>query len=139
MNAPELAALVAAAGGVGAGVSGVLVKLLSRETDDATSAKLRAEAQETAQRSASAEVATLLTIIQEVRSAEAAKAQRIHDLERRMGLLEERERHQLTRAAVHEAWDQMAFAHIITHGGGDDFPHPPPLQGIDPRNQEDPL
>jgi hypothetical protein len=123
----DLIGLIAASGALGAAMATVIVKLLSRGTDRATANKLSAETRESAQRAASAEVQTLLDIITEVRQGEAAKAQRIDDLERRMELLEERERHMLTRAAVHEAWDQMAFAHIVAHGGGEEFPKPPPL------------
>jgi hypothetical protein len=124
----ELAALIAASGGLGAALAAVVTKYMSRGTDTATAEKLRAESREAAQRTASAEVQTLLTIIQEVRAAEAAKSQRIEDLERRIEQLEERERHALTRAAVHEAWDQMAFTALTRAGTDPPFPSPPPLR-----------
>lgn len=50
----------------------------------------------------------------------------LEDLATRLALVEERERHMLTRAAVHEAWDQMAFAFIVAHNP--DFDPPPPLR-----------
>lgn len=128
MSPAELAALLAASGGLGAALAAVVTKIMSRGIDDATADKLQAESREAAQRTASAEVRTLLTIIQEVRQAEAAKSQRISDLERRIEQLEERERHALTRAAVHEAWDSLAFNALSGAGVEPPFPPPPPLR-----------
>lgn len=48
--------------------------------------------------------------------------EKISQLNSRVDKLEERERHFLTRAAVHEAWDQMAFQVLIQN----DPNHPPP-------------
>jgi hypothetical protein len=79
----------------------------------------------TEQQVAATEVTMLREIIAEVRSSEVKKAERIDNLERRLDLLEERERHMLTRAAVHEAWDQMAFALLSQQNP--EHPPPPPL------------
>ena len=116
-------ALVAVLGG--GGVGGILVKAMSKPVDDATAAKINAEAKQTAQVTASSEVDTLREIIAEVRSSEARKSERIDSLEARLEKLEERERHALTRAAVHEAWDQLAFNFIAAQDRK--FPPPPPL------------
>lgn len=72
------------------------------------------------------DVQTLRDIIAEVRADKAADDQRIAHLEERVRKLEERERHMLTRAAVHEAWDQMAFQTLLR--GDTTYPPPPPLR-----------
>ena len=111
MNVALLGSLLAVAAVIGGAFGMIGVKLLSRDNDSANADQTR--------------VQTLRDIITEVRSSEARKDQRIDELERRMTLLEERERHMLTRAAVHEAWDALAFQHISQ--GGVAFPPPPPL------------
>lgn len=102
-----------------AGLSAVLVKLLNRRVDNATSEKIRAEAREVAMKAASAELDILRQVIADVRASEKA-------IKDRLDKLEERERHMLTRAAVHEAWDQLAFGFIAGHDAS--FPPPPPLR-----------
>ena len=123
-GAQSLVAIIAAVFGGGAG-GAVIVKYLNRGVDDASAEKLKAEAREAAQRTAAGEVDTLREIIAEVRSSEAQKSARIDSLEQRLEKLEERERHALTRAAVHEAWDQLALNFIVNHD--QNFPPPPPL------------
>lgn len=102
-----------------AGVAAVLVKWMNRRVDEATAKRIRAEAHEVATRAAVAELDILRQVIADVRASERA----IRD---RLDKLEERERHMLTRAAVHEAWDQLAFGFIAGHDAS--FPPPPPLR-----------
>jgi hypothetical protein len=113
-----------------AGISAVLVKMLSRGVDNATAEKIRAEAKEIATRAAGAELDILRQVIADVRedaAKERGKAETvIEKLELRLEKIEERERHMLTRAAVHEAWDQLAFAFIAGHDAS--FPPPPPIR-----------
>jgi hypothetical protein len=101
-----LALLVALLGGGAAAT--VINKVLSKPVDAATVVKLRAEAKKTAQETAASEVGLLREIITEVRQSEQKKDDRIARLEaegdrfrERLDMLEERERHMLTRAAVH--------------------------------------
>lgn len=104
----------------GGGAGGaVIVKILSRPVDTATAAKIESE-------KTASDVDTLREIIAEVRASEAQKTARIDALEERLNKLEERERHALTRAAVHEAWDQLAINFILLHD--QNFPQPPPLR-----------
>lgn len=124
VSGEEGAALVVAVLG-GGGLGAVVVKWLSRPVDEATAAKIRAEVQRTAQQTAAGEVDTLREIIAEVRASEAKKTERIDSLEARLEKLEERERNALTRAAVHEVWDRLAFNFIT--GRDQTFPPPPPL------------
>lgn len=124
MNLAEMIAIVVAAFG-GGGVTAVIIKRMSRPVDDATAGKIKAETQELVQRATASEMDTLREVIAEVRESEARKATRIDALERRLDKLEERERHMLTRAAVHEAWDQLAFAALVTQNPS--HPPPPPL------------
>lgn len=130
-----LVTLIVGVAGGGAGAS-IVVKRMSKPVDDATAGKIQAEAKETAQRTAASEVDTLREVIQEVRTAareeKARDSARIDDLVLRVGKLEERERHALTRAAVHEAWDQLALAFVLKHD--QNFPAPPPLadRGLPP-------
>ena len=119
-----VAVIVTALFGGGA-FGAIVVKWLSKPVDDATAGKIAAEAKEAASRAASGDIENLRAIIAEVRESEARKAERITSLEARMEKLEERERHMLTRAAVHEAWDRLAFQRIIV--GDESFPPPPPL------------
>ena len=116
----------------GGGLGAIITKLLSRPVDTATVAKLRAEAKQTAQETAASEVGLLREIIQEVRTSEMNKSERITRLEEandvfrgRLDKLEERERNMLTRAAVHEAWDQISFQALLLQNP--DHPPPPPI------------
>jgi hypothetical protein len=110
--------LITALFGGGAG-GAVIIKLLSRPVDTATAAKIKSD-------KAATDVDTLREIIAEVRASEAQKTARIDALEDRLNKLEERERHALTRAAVHEAWDQLAINFILLHD--QNFPQPPPIR-----------
>lgn len=78
------------------------------------------------------EVQILRDVLDEVKEDSASKTKTIAELkgnlaglEKRMDQLEERERHQLTRAAVHEAWDQIAFQMLLAQNP--EHPPPPPL------------
>lgn len=117
MNTENLAVLVAAMLGSG-GLGAVGVKYLGRNVDNANAEATRAEGRR-------ADVDNLRAIIAEVRESEARKAERIDSLETRLTKLEERERHMLTRAAVHEAWDQLSFSALLTMNP--QHPPPPPL------------
>lgn len=108
--------------GGGAG-GGVVVKWMSRDTDDATAEELRARAR-------GSDLDTLRGVIAELRTDKAEQAERIKNIEQRLTQVEDRERHMLTRAAVHEAWDQLAIAFILTHD--QNFPKPPPLANPKP-------
>jgi hypothetical protein len=110
---PIVVALVAGLLGGGAAV----VKWLNRPVD---AANVREK-----------DVDTLSKIIDEVRTSEAVKDKRIDKLEERINKLEERERHMLTRAAVHEAWDQLAFQALLARNP--QHPPPPPLTGPEDR------
>ena len=101
------------------------MKILNQPVDRATSHKIRAEARAIASESASREIETLRRILDDFRTDDARKSEHINELERRIDRLEERERHMLTRAAIHEAWDQLAFQFIAGHDAS--FPEPPPL------------
>ncbi|GHJ59121.1 hypothetical protein NOK12_16390 [Nocardioides sp. OK12] len=125
MDGTTVAAIVAALFG-GGGAGAVIVKWQSKPVDDATAHKLKAEAKATAQETASGEVQILRDIIAEVRLSEAKKQERLDSMEVRLAKLEERERHALTRAAVHEAWDQLTFQVIQHHVPN--HPPPPPLR-----------
>ena len=101
-----------------AGFGAFAVKLLQRPVDQATASKIRTDAADIA-------VEAMRGVLGDVISADARKAEKIEALEQRIDKLEERERHMLTRAAVHEAWDRMAFNHMLRHDAS--FPEPPPL------------
>ncbi|NUR05840.1 MAG: hypothetical protein HOQ45_02375, partial [Nocardioidaceae bacterium] len=79
----EVIAAVATAFVGGGGAAAIIVKAMSKPVDDATADKIRAEAKEAAQRTASSEVDTLREIIAEVRASEAKKSERIDSLETR--------------------------------------------------------
>ena len=128
-----------------AGLSAAIVKALNWRVDTARAAqmdresaanaeKLKAEAKQLAIEAASAEMSILRQVIADLREDAAedrgkAKAV-IEKLEERLEKIEERERHMLTRAAVHEAWDQLAFSFIAGHDAS--FPPPPPLRAHPP-------
>lgn len=125
MDGTTIAAVLAALFG-GGGAGAVIVKWQSKPVDDATAHKLKAEAKATAQETAAGEVQILREIIAEVRISEAKKQERLDSMEMRLEKLEERERHALTRAAVHESWDALAFQFIRQHDPN--FQEPPPLR-----------
>jgi hypothetical protein len=118
----ELILLIAATLGVGKVVELSVGKFLNRKIDVVAEDKARADIAKT-------EVDTIRAVLEEVKEHSATKDKRIDKLEtdyalviQRVFKLEERERHQLTRAAAHESWDQMSFALLSKH-----FPeHPPP-------------
>lgn len=145
-TAQFILALIAALGS-GTWIGGVLIKRMSKPVDDATAAKIVAEAKVTATEASAGDIQNLRNIIVEVRQSaadaaaasvareerayasarevEARLSEKIESLMERIGKLEERERHALTRAAVHEAWDQLALAFVLQHDKN--FPSPPPL------------
>lgn len=96
----------------------LLVKLMDRRVDGARTGQIRAATN-------AAEVKTIRDVLEEVRAQDAAKGQRLNALEERLQVLEERERHQLVRAAVHEAWDRLSYTTLLTQNP--QHPPPPPL------------
>jgi septal ring factor EnvC (AmiA/AmiB activator) len=126
---------------LGGGTVGVLgVKLMNRKIDGATAAKIKAEAEQIATKTANdaalEQINMMRTFVQDQRQSYEAKLEEqaqdradakheIINLKERVGKLEERERHMLTRAAVHEAWDRMSFE--ILSRMDPNHPHPPPL------------
>lgn len=78
-----------------------------------------------------ADIDNLRTIIDEVSTVSTRRGEEVEQLTRRVGVLEERERHMLTRAAVHEAWDQFAFAALVATNPQ----HPPPPPLTDPHHK----
>lgn len=118
---------------LGGGTIGVLgVKLLNRRVDNATAEQIKAEARRVAAEAAATEVENVRAVTQEYRrmyemkNTEVAEVKAdLKQVNMRLDKVEERERHMLTRAGVHEAWDQMALAFIVKHDP--DFQQPPPL------------
>jgi non-canonical (house-cleaning) NTP pyrophosphatase len=115
--------IAAMAGAVG--LREVVAKYIDRKSTAVSDAKTRTETK-------ASEVDILRDVLAEVKSDSAEKTKKITELtghvrglERRMDKLEERERHQLTRAAVHEAWDQIAFQMLLAQNP--DHPPPPPI------------
>lgn len=100
------------------GVRELLAKMIDKKATNAAVDKVKVEVKAN-------EVEILRDVLIEVRADSADKTTRIERLEQRMGQLEERERHQLTRAAVHEAWDQMSWTLLLQHSPN--HPPPPPL------------
>lgn len=111
------------------GLRELLAKMIDRR---ATSAAVDA----TAATTAATEVETIRQVLAEVRANDAAKTERLTALEARVIKLEERERHALTRAAVHEAWDQLSFQALLATNPN--HPPPPPLSVPNP-DGSDPL
>jgi hypothetical protein len=144
----------------GGGLWNVFIKRMSKPVDDATAAKIVAEAKVTATEASAGDIQNLRNIIVEVRQSaadaaaasvareerayasarevEARLSEKIEALMERIGKLEERERHALTRAAVHEAWDQLALQFVLQHDKN--FPPPPPLsdRALPPGTSTDP-
>lgn len=92
-------------------IGGIVLKRMDRKKDSASVDSTAVE--------------TMKSVLQEVRTEDGKKAIRLEKLEERVDKLEERERGHLTRAAVHEAWDQMAFAMLIATNPN--HPAPPPI------------
>lgn len=139
METAELVVTVVATLGIGKLLELLASKLLNRKIDSVATNKVAAETAKT-------EVDTIRAVLEEVKEHSATKDARIDKLESdvdflrdRVVKLEDRERHQLTRAAAHEAWDQMSFALLVkTHP---DHPAPPPLTPAhdDPHAPQDAL
>jgi len=118
----------------GGGTFGVIVnKWQNRKVDEGAAEKLKAEAKRLAAEAAKTEIENARAVIQEYRqmydnrtaelSVVNAKLELVND---RLDKVEERERHALTRAAVHEAWDQFAYDFMRRHDK--DVQPPPPLR-----------
>lgn len=125
-----------------AGIGAVFTKAMNRGVDAATAEKLHAETQASARSSAATEVETIRAVMAELRGSEQQKVGEIAELKAemrtmndRVGKLEERERHMLTRAAVHEAWDQLAFSLLVQMNP--QHPPPPPIVPKAYRNDND--
>lgn len=132
MTTTELLLTIAAALGLGKLLELLAGKLLNRKIDDASEDKLKVETAKVEAETARTEVETIREVLNEVREHSATKDKRIDKLESDVDYLrtavvelQDRERHQLTRAAAHEAWDQMSFALLVKHFP--DHPAPPPL------------
>lgn len=115
-----------------AGIGAVVTKVLNRGVDSATAEKLHAETRQAAVNSSASEVEVIRAVMAELRATEQQKTGEIAELKAdmnamkdRVGKLEERERHMLTRAAVHEAWDQLAFSLLVQLNP--QHPPPPPI------------
>lgn len=93
------------------GMGGVLVKLLDWRTGKVTARQI--------------EVDTIRTVLNEVREEGRRKEDKLARLETRVEALEQREREALTRAAIHEAWDQVAYPLILATNPA--HPPPPPI------------
>lgn len=102
----------------GGAVAALIMWLRFRGKDRAEEAQLIVSARRD-------DVDTLRSVIAELRDLRAGDRTRMDSLEARVLQLEERERHALTRAAVHEAWDQLAFATLTAQNPH--HPPPPPL------------
>ncbi len=118
-------AILVGSGGIGGAVGVIVVKRMNRRVDEAAAVAAEATAEATRAGGRKDDLETLRGIIAEVRASESKKAAQIESLESRVEKLEERERHMLTRAAVHEAWDQLAFQALIVQNPS--HPPPPPL------------
>lgn len=125
MQIGDLIAVVLPALLGGGALGAVLVKRMNRNVDNATADNLEAQAAHTARQAAASEVAVIREVLAEVRENDARKTAELAELRERIEKLEERERHMLTRAAVHEAWDQMAFAMLLSMNP--QHPPPPPI------------
>jgi hypothetical protein len=132
MSTLELVALVCASIGLGKLLELGLAKVLNRRIDTVSEEKVKVETAKAAADTARTEVETIREVLEEVREHSATKDKRIDKLESDVDFLrtavtelQERERHQLTRAAAHESWDQMSFALLVKHFP--DHPAPPPL------------
>lgn len=158
MTGAEVFAAVMVAILGGGGVGAVAVKMLSRPVDTATAEKTHAEARLTDITASSAEVETIRGVLKDVRDAQTAQVTEhaahvaeirtehaaqlaefrteMAGLKGRVSTLEERERHMLIRAAVHEAWDQMAFAALVAQNP--QHPPPPPLTIAGESSADDP-
>lgn len=117
----------------GGGTLGVLgVKYMNRRVDNAKAEQTKAEAHRIFTDARAKEIDNMRAIVDEYKEMSQAKSDKIAaleasivQLEARVDKVEERERHMLIRAGVHEAWDQMAFAFISQHDST--FQPPPPL------------
>lgn len=116
----------------GSALGAISTKFLNRRVDNATAEQILAEAATTAAEGTKTEVEVIRSLLQEYRLEDQKKTESIITLRAELSLVnerldkvEERERHMLTRAAVHEAWDQMAFK--ILSEIDPLHPEPPPL------------
>ena len=132
MSTTELLLTIAAALGLGKLLELLANKLLNRKIDNVTEDRVEAETAKVAAETARTEVETIRDVLKEVQAHSETKDKRIDKLEADVDFLrqavvelQDRERHQLTRAAAHEAWDQMSFALLVKHFP--DHPAPPPL------------
>lgn len=130
-DVPSWLQLIAIIGSVFGGAK-LVDRAVTRKTDTAITEKIKAETSKTRAETAVAEVEAVREVLAEVRFENASKETRLGLLEvardrvlERLALLEERERDQLVRTAVHESWDHMTYQLMLVHHP--DHPTPPPL------------
>lgn len=103
------------------GAVGVVIELLRRSLNNAVTRKTNAEAE-------SQEIKNIRSVLEEVRLERATDRAKMERLENQVEKLEERERHNLVRSAVHEAWDKLTHKLVLLHYP--DHEPPPPLGNV---------
>ena len=133
---PDLSVLAdnLVSGAVAGGLVGALImRFLDRKKSKAEVNQLKAVTAQDKAETQAIQVGVLKEIIEEVREDSKNKSLQIIQLStqlnymtQRIDQLEERERHNLTRVAVHEAWDELAYSLLLEHHK--EHPPPPPLR-----------
>lgn len=121
----------------------VVNRVLTRKIDAATVNQMSEQSKQIATETAREQVDIIRSVAQEMRTGYEARIselnadresklvtiskleEKVDQLVGRVDQLEERERHMLTRAATHEAWDLMSFD--LLSKINPDHPAPPPL------------
>lgn len=109
------------------GLGPVILKKVRTPTEEVQDSKTTAERDSIAVSTAKELISLSRQDVLSARTEVAVLAEKVTALITRIDTLEERERHQLVRAAVHEAWDDMAFRRL--YALDPTISPPPPLLG----------
>ncbi len=109
------------------GIGPILLKKIRTPTEEIIDKKTLAEQESIAVATAKELIGMSREDVINARTEVAVLKEQITQVLNRVDVLEERERHQLVRAAVHEAWDDMAFRRL--YAIDPTIPPPPPLLG----------
>ena len=139
---PAMEVLVVLASSLAVLTGALVTRSVLKAKYDAEVEHVRSEIKHTDANTQAVEVKVIREILNTVVESDQRKTEQIGELRNevrnsavRIGTLEDRERHNLTRIAVHEAWDQIAYSKLLetypTH------PAPPPLRSDSPLTVQD--
>ena len=111
------------------GTRDFVLSRIQKKRNALTDENLEVAAKKAVAETNSIEVNTVRDVLNEMNQYRGTLTAQISELADKIKVLEDRERHMLTRAATHEAWDRMSFSMLLQLNPN--HPPPPPLVSLD--------